>query len=40
MGQFAVAAILDGRSVHRQMLRCDPVLRGSLAGLVTDTGNG
>jgi LacI family transcriptional regulator len=31
MGQAAVAAILDGRSFRREMLRCEPVLRGSLA---------
>jgi LacI family transcriptional regulator len=31
MGAFAVAAILDGRSIQREMLRCEPVLRGSLA---------
>jgi LacI family transcriptional regulator len=30
MGEFAVAAILDGRRVEREMLRCEPVLRGSL----------
>jgi LacI family transcriptional regulator len=33
MGAFAVAAILDGRSPGRQMLRCEPVLRGSLAAV-------
>src|SRR5580692_11191176 len=31
MGQVAVAAILDGRSFKREMLQCQPVLRGSLA---------
>jgi LacI family transcriptional regulator len=30
MGESAVAAILDGRRIKRQMLRCEPVLRGSL----------
>jgi LacI family transcriptional regulator, galactose operon repressor len=31
MGQAAVAAILDGVGQPRQMLRCEPVVRGSLA---------
>jgi LacI family transcriptional regulator len=31
MGHAAVAAILDGRRFRREMLRCEPVLRGSLA---------
>jgi LacI family transcriptional regulator len=31
MGEFAVAAILDGRSLRHEMLPCEPVLRGSLA---------
>jgi LacI family transcriptional regulator len=31
MGASAVAAILDGGRPGRQMLRCEPVLRGSLA---------
>ena len=30
MGEFAVAAILDGHRVEREMLRCEPVIRGSL----------
>ena len=30
MGHSAVSAILDGRSFRREMLRCEPVLRGSL----------
>jgi LacI family transcriptional regulator len=30
MGAAAVAAVLDGGSYGRQMLRCDPVVRGSL----------
>jgi LacI family transcriptional regulator len=31
MGHFAVAAVLDDREIQREMLRCEPVLRGSLA---------
>ncbi len=31
MGELAVAAILDGRELGRQMVPCEPVLRGSLA---------
>jgi LacI family transcriptional regulator len=31
MGEVAVAAILDNRKISREMLRCDPVIRGSLA---------
>lgn len=31
MGHFAVAAILDERKIQRETLRCEPVLRGSLA---------
>ena len=30
MGHSAVSAILDGRAFRREMLRCEPVLRGSL----------
>jgi LacI family transcriptional regulator len=30
MGELAVAAILDGPPIGQTMLRCDPVLRGSL----------
>jgi LacI family transcriptional regulator len=33
MGEFAVAAVLDGHKTQREMLRCDPVIRGSLAGV-------
>jgi LacI family transcriptional regulator len=33
MGQVAMAAILDGRSFRREMLQCQPVLRGSLAAV-------
>src|ERR1700678_257071 len=33
MGQVAMAAILDGRSFKREMLQCQPVLRGSLAAV-------
>ena len=35
MGQAAVAAILEGRSFRREMLRCEPVLRGSLGPVGT-----
>jgi LacI family transcriptional regulator len=31
MGEYAVAAILDGARVRREMLHCEPVLRASLA---------
>jgi hypothetical protein len=30
MGRSAVSAILDGPSFRREMLRCEPMLRGSL----------
>jgi len=34
MGALAVAAILDGCTFDRQMVPCEPVLRGSLARIV------
>jgi LacI family transcriptional regulator len=37
MGEFAVAATLDGRSPRREMLHCAPVLRGSLAAATAAT---
>jgi LacI family transcriptional regulator len=40
MGQAAVSAVLDGRSFRREMLRCDPVIRGSLAGTGGPPGAG
>jgi LacI family transcriptional regulator len=35
MGGSAVSAILDGRSFRREMLRCEPVPRGSLGPVRT-----
>jgi LacI family transcriptional regulator len=40
MGEAAVAAILDGRMFRREMLRCEPVLRGSLAAPGGRPGSG
>jgi LacI family transcriptional regulator, galactose operon repressor len=40
MGRAAVAAILDGRSFRREMLRIEPVLRGSLAPVRTPGRSG
>jgi hypothetical protein len=40
MGGSAVSAILDGRSFRREMLWCEPVLRGSLGPVRAAGGSG